>query len=309
MPQKLHPQAKAFLKEISAFPAMKDVPLNVLRTELPSIFVSPPVPLKIIEDIKIQGKTRDIPARVYMNSLNERLPVVLFFHGGGWVAGCIKFYDNFCRMLAKKSGFIVVSVDYRLAPENPFPAGLDDCYEALEWMHKCASNIGGDEGRIAVCGDSSGGNLAAAVALMSRDRQGPKIGFQALIYPVTDISRTDTESYRRYSSGYYLQQGDMEYFRSLYLPFEGDRTNPYVSPLLHADHSGLPPAIIVTAECDVTRDDGNAYTEKLRKAGVDVTLSEYKGMIHGFMSVPGIDASRSAMDEVATAIHKALLGP
>ncbi len=301
----LDPQAAAFLKLIGMLPPLKDVPLEVLRTELPPIFYSQPLHIKIVEDMKIPACDREIPVRIYVNSLKERLPIALYFHGGGWVAGCTNFYDNVCRSIARKSGYIVASVDYSLAPEHPFPAGLVDCCRALEWAAGGGGFLGGDGRRIAVCGDSAGGNLAAALALKSRDERGPAIGLQVLIYPSLDLSNLDTQSYRLFHSGYYLQREDVEYFRSLYLPNPSDWKNPYASPLLHENHAGLPPALIITDEFDVLRDEGEAYAEKLRSSGVDVKLSRYAGMIHGFICMPTVDASHRATDEIAAALRTA----
>ena len=301
----LDPYVVEFLKQVSKNLPLSKVPLDLLRTQLPDIFKSPTIPVKKVLNIKIPGGGGEIPVRVYIPVKETNVPVVIFYHGGGWATGSVEFYDNVTRALANKSGFIVVSVDYRLAPENPFPAAIDDAYAALEWVAKNAKEIGGDPRRIAVAGDSAGGNLAAVIALKARDENGPPISFQVLIYPVLNVLSLHTKSYDAFAKGYYLLKDDMEYFRSLYLPHKKDWTNPYASPLLAKDVSKLPPALIITDEFDILRDEGEAYANRLKETGVPVRLSRYPGMIHGFINVPMIKTSEVALDEIAADLKEA----
>lgn len=264
------------------------------------------VALQGVEDRSIPGPQGQIPIRIYAAEGTGKRPVIVYYHGGGWVVGSIETHDNVTRYLAEASGGIVVSVDYRLAPENPFPAAVDDAYAALQWVSGNAESLGGDPSRITVAGDSAGGNLSAAVSLRSRDRNGPKIQCQALIYPVTDISSLDTESYNDFATGFFLTKEGMEWFRSHYLPKTEDRVDPYASPLLARDHSNLPPAVVITAEFDPLRDEGEAYAEKLREAGVPVKVVRYDGVIHGFVSFLGIvDQAAEALDLIAARVKQA----
>lgn len=276
-------------------------------------FSKDPVSLKKVLNQTIPGPAVDIPVRIYLPSESKGLPVVIFYHGGGWIQGSLASHDTLCRYLAAASQVAVVAVDYRLAPENPFPAGLADAYAALEWVAKNANSFGGDPGKIAVMGDSAGGNLAAVVCLMARDRNGPKITRQVLVYPATDLNNLNTESYIHFGKGFMLTQKDIEWFRGLYLPDKMSWTNPYVSPLLAKDHSNLPPATIITAEMDPLRDDGKLYADKLKTAGVLTNYHSYRGMIHGFASADKIlSQAREALDEIAidlkTAFHPNAVG-
>ncbi|MBI9082014.1 MAG: alpha/beta hydrolase [Desulfobacterales bacterium] len=238
-----------------------------------------------IRDETIAGKEGAIPIRRYWTEKNSPSPVLLYFHGGGWVMGDLDTHDNICRALAQKTGAVVVAVDYRLAPEHPFPAAFDDAYATLEWAAQNAVAMGGDPNRIFVAGDSAGANLAATVSLAARDRKGPAICGQALAYPATDLSSFDRPSCRYFAAGYYLTLEYMEEFRNRYLPRIEDRTDPYASPLLALDLKNLPPALVITAGFDMLRDEGEAFADGLRNSGVPVTATRYDGMIHGFLSM------------------------
>jgi len=263
------------------------------------------VALPNVEDRSIPGPQGQIPIRIYTPEGSGKRSVVVFYHGGGWVIGSIDTHDNVTRYLAKASGAIVVSVDYRLAPENPFPAAADDAYAALQWVAENAESLGGDPGRITVAGDSAGGNLSAVVSLRSRDRNGPKIQCQALIYPATNLASLDTESHHLFATGFFLTREGMESFISYYVPEKQDRLDPYASPLLERDHSNLPPAIVITAQFDPLRDEGEAYAAKLRNAGVPVELTRYEGMIHGFVSFLDIvSQGRDALDQIAARVNQ-----
>lgn len=253
------------------------------------LYAQPPE-LPDVRDLELQGPASRLPARVYRPPGARPFSTIVFFHGGGWVVGDIEQSDVDCRGLCVDTGALVISVGYRLAPEAPFPDALDDCYAAVEWAAREASRVGGDPERLSVCGESAGGNLAAAVALVARERGGPAIAHQVLIYPVTDCT-FDTPSYAAFADGYWLSGEDMRSMWEWYLG-EGlaGAADPRASVLRAPDVSGLPPAVIVTAGCDVLRDEGNAYAQRLSDAGVPVTLLEYPGQIHGFWSCGGVTA-------------------
>ncbi|MBV6273724.1 alpha/beta hydrolase [Alcaligenaceae bacterium CGII-47] len=243
-------------------------------------------PVNRVINQDIPGPAGTIPVRIYVPESSGPLPVVLYFHGGGWVNGSLETHDNTSRKITRYGNVIVVAVDYRRAPEHPFPAPVQDCYAALEWASLHAADFGGDGTRLGVAGDSAGGNLAAVIALMARDRKGPKISAQVLIYPATNIATMDTESHKNFATGYLLTSAELERFRDLYTLNPEDRTKPEVSPLLAEDLSGLPSALVITAEFDPLRDEGEAYADRLDKAGVKTTAKRYPGVVHGFIAAP-----------------------
>jgi acetyl esterase len=239
-------------------------------------------------------------------SAGAALPLVAFFHGGGWVLCGLDSHDEACRQLANGTGAIVMSVDYRLAPEHRFPTAAEDAYAATRWLADHGADLGGDPARLAVAGDSAGGNLAASVALMARDRGGPALVFQLLVYPVLDHS-FDTGSYKENATGYFLTVDAMRWFWAQYLGPHGDGSDPYVSPLRAADLSGLPPAHVVTAEFDPLRDEGEAYAARLSAAGVPTEARRYDGAFHGFFSMTAVlDAAAAASAAAHTALRGAL---
>ena len=257
-----------------------------------------------ITDVSIRD---GLTARLYRPSAQTGLPIVLYIHGGGWVVGSIATYDNVCRKLANRAQAIVVSVGYRLAPENKFPAAVEDVYIALQWAHAEAVSFGGDPGRLAVAGDSAGGNLAAAVCLVTRDRGGPAVRFQALFYPGLDSSNQDRESYRMNGKGYYLTKSNIEQVIPLYVNKAAEVLDPYVSPLLVDDVRGLPPGLVITAEFDPLLSEGEAYAARLSESGIPCSMHRYNGMIHGFVSLTGLlPQAGQAIGEMATAISEAL---
>ena len=233
--------------------------------------------------------------------------MLLYFHGGGWVIGNIESSDALCRILTNAAGCIVVSVDYRLAPEHPFPAAVDDAYHAAMWAAANAASFGGDPLRLAVGGDSAGGNLAAVVAQIARDRGKPAIRFQLLIYPVTDAA-CDTPSYSENADGYFLTRDAMQWFWNHYARSDADRNHPYASPLRASNLAGLPAALVITAEFDPLRDEGERYAERMRAAGTPVQLTRYDGMIHGFFAMGAmIDQGRTAIQQSAEAMRAKLV--
>ncbi len=259
-----------------------------ILSEQPALEIAP-VPVGRIEERMISGQHEDVPARIYWPDGRDGpegapLPLIAFFHGGGFALCDLDTHDAVCRNLTNMVDAIVVSVDYRLAPEAPFPGGVEDCFAATEWTHKHASELGGDPARIAVVGDSSGGNYAAVVAMMARDRSGPPIAFQYLIYPVTDYS-FDSASYVENGQGYFTTTTHLRWYWEQYIGTdEVAGSDPYASPLRADDLSGLPPARIITAEFDPLRDEGEAYAARLSEAGVNTTVRRFDGMFHGFFT-------------------------
>ena len=232
-------------------------------------------------------------------------PLVVFFHGGGWVQGNVRSYDPLCSQVAARVGAVVVSVDYRLAPESPFPAAVHDSYDAFVWAVSQADQLGIDPGRVAVMGDSAGGNLAAVVALMSRDLGGPPLAFQALLYPATDATLS-SPSIDENSDAPLLTRRNVRDFLARYRG-DADVTDPLLSPLHALSHAGLPPALVQTAGLDPLRDDGRRYAEALRAGSVPVRHTEYEGVPHGFASFPGaVRCGQQARTELTTALREAL---
>ena len=262
-----------------------------------------PDPLARVEDVTIPGPDRDIGCRVYADSDDTDLPVVAFFHGGGWVLSSVEGHDSLARRIAKRSGALVVSVEYRLAPEYPFPAPHDDCWAVTRWLSEHAGELGGDPTRLAVAGDSAGGNLAAGVALRARD-EGISLAFQLLVYPCIDTEQT-RPSMEENGSGYFLTAADMDWFWDHYVPPE-HRANPYAVPARAEELDGLAPALVQTAEYDPLRDEGEEWAERLAAAGVDVDMTRYDGVVHGFVSRwHQMAAAEGAHDEACTALRQA----
>jgi acetyl esterase len=239
-----------------------------------------------VTDGEATGPAGAVPLRIYRSRDGADLPVVLYFHGGGWVIGSLDTHDNTCRRLAMAADCAVVSVDYRLAPEHPYPAAAEDCMAALRWVDENAATLRVDRAKIAVAGDSAGGNLAAVVAQMARDTGGPAVRFQLLIYPATDAT-CELPSMQENAEGYFLTRDGMRWFWHHYLGDPAAVRAPYNSPLCAQDLSGLPPAYVITAEFDPLRDEGEAYARRLSASGVSVRLRRYDGMIHGFVSMTG----------------------
>jgi acetyl esterase len=258
------------------------------------------------EDRTVPGPAGPIPVRIYTpKGGSAPRPALVYIHGGGWVLGDLEMVDAICRSVANRADCVVVSVDYRMAPEHKFPAPLDDCYAAVTWVAEHAAEIGVDPDRLAVGGDSAGGNLSAAVALRARDEGGPALRLQLLVYPVTDHS-FDTVSYKDNGEGYLLTKDMMVWFWDHYLAKANDGDNPLASPLRAKDLSGLPPAQVFTAEFDPLRDEGEAFAARLAAAGVPVSHTRYDGQIHGFWTMLAVmPAAGTAADEASAALRKA----
>ena len=307
----LDPQVETIIKE-NATRALPDYSeLSPVEARQQMLELSPPVDPMLcvnhVENIEIPGLTKNIPIRLYYPEGTPPFPVIVYFHGGGWVVGDLDTHNAICHALAKTSGCLVAAVHYRRAPEHPCPAAIEDAYAAACWVAEMANTIQADGNRIAVLGESAGGALAAAVAILARDKGGPQICFQALIYPITNYN-FETSSYRRNAEGYILTRKKMIWYWEQYLKDKKMAENPSVSPLRADDLRNLPPALVLAAEYDPLYDDGIAYAKKLEAAGVPVKLSCYGGMIHGFFRMTTrVDKAREALDEVSKAIREALL--
>ncbi len=265
-------------------------------------------PIHRVEERRIAGPGGDIPLRLYWPNDDKELPLLMWFHGGGWVLGGLENSDLHCRQLANQAGCCVVSVDYRLAPETPYPGAIDDCMAATVWARKAAAELGMDPGRIAVGGDSAGGNLAACVAYRARAAGLPLV-FQLLVYPITDADFS-RPSYLDNAEGFLLTRSAMQWFWDCYVPDPAKRTAADAAPLRAADLTGLPPAFILTAEFDPLRDEGEAYGAALQEAGVEVVIRRYDGMVHAFFNMitdePVAQIDAAAQDAVE-ALRKAFL--
>jgi acetyl esterase len=265
-------------------------------------------PLASVEDRTVAVEGGEVGVRVYTPEGEGPFGACVYLHGGGWVIGTVASHDALCRSLASRSGCVFVSVEYRLSPEHPFPTPLEDAYAATAWVAAGAGELDVDPARLAVGGDSAGGNMAAAVTLLARDRGGPALAFQLLLYPVTDHS-FGQPSYTDNADGYLLTADTMRWFSACYLPDRSLATDPRAAPLHAPDLSGLPPALIVTAEYDPLRDEGEAYGARLADAGVAVDVRRYDGMIHGFVSMPELlDQGAEALDHCARTLREALGG-
>jgi acetyl esterase len=306
----LDPQVQDYLTKLAGLgmDPMSEVSPALARAmmETETRTLGPPPPVARVLDREIPGPGGVIPIRITYPEGDGRFPALVYFHGGGWVVGSIATHDPLCRTLTNAASVAVVSVGYRLAPEHPYPAAFDDAARASAWVADHAASIGLDPARIAVGGDSAGGNLAAAVALHAREHGGPPLAFQLLIYPIT-CDDLDTPSYHEFSQGYMLTREAMAWYWDQYVPRAGARRDPYVAPLRARDLSGLPPALVVTAEYDVLRDEAEAYARRLAEVGVPTRLVRYDGLIHGFLRRTAMfDRARAALEEIAAALRGAL---
>lgn len=264
-----------------------------------------PISFSNIKNVTVEINSEEIPVRIYTPEQGENLPIIIYSHGGFWLAGSLDTCDSVCRKLSQNTKAIVISVDYSLAPENPFPAGVNDVYNVLQWTYKNAKSINGDEKHIAIAGDSAGGNLSAAVSLMSRDKNGPSITCQVLIYPSTNIFELNSKSWSYFASKFNISKEDMEQYISLYVPKKEERKNSYVSPILAKDFNKLPDTLVITAEIDPLRDEGEDYGEKLKESGSQVDIIRYNGVIHGFITMDKITSKADeALNEASLYLQK-----
>ncbi|WP_255169268.1 alpha/beta hydrolase [Natrononativus amylolyticus] len=307
----LDPQLAAVVEEIQAagVPPWHAMAVESARRVEDEVFSAGGGPeMRSVRDLKIDGPGGPIPIRAYRPDV-ENPPTVVFYHGGGWTLGTLDSADDICREIAARSGSLVCSVDYHLAPEHPFPAPLDDAHAALEWAAEYADSLGGDPDRLAVAGTSAGGNLAAATALRVRP-DGPDgtipLAGQFLLYPITDRA-FDTDSYREHGDGPLLTEADMRWFWNQYLRSPVDAANPFTAVLRAPDCSGVAPATVLTGGHDVLRDEGAAYAERLEADGVPVHHAHYPSLAHGFLSLTdAVEAADAAMDDLAERMRAAL---
>ena len=306
----LDPQAQALLDKVeeSGIPPYErlapklargfyDKACEIARGEPPELFA--------VEDLSLPGPAGELSARCYRPSEQSGLPILVFFHGGGYTIGSLDSHDAVCRHLCAGADCLVVSIDYRLAPEHRFPAATEDAYAATCWVAEHARELDGDASRIAVAGDSAGGNLSAVTCLNARESGFPAICYQLLIYPGTDMTES-FPSHNEFGEGYLLTSSLIGWFHTNYLPDDFDPKDWRCSPLHAADHSALPPAHVLTAGYDPLQDEGRAYAEKLQAAKVPVSYTHYEGMLHGFITQPGfIDNAVNAVQECAEKLHTA----
>ena len=303
----LHPQVAALLERVarSPLPAYHTVPAFVARRIYRDTRAALAPQAPELAEVRLHVFGRKLAVRSYRPVQDERLPALVFFHGGGWTIGDLDTHDVVCRQLAAGARCAVFSVDYRLAPEHPFPAAVEDCWFATQFVFDHAQELNIDRSRLAVGGDSAGGNLAAVVALMARDQGGPPLAHQLLIYPATD-QRCQMPSHERNGEGYLLTREGIRFFRGAYLPHEKDRADWRASPLLAASHAHLPAAFVLTAGYDPLVDEGRAYAERLAQAGVETSYREYPDMVHGFVLFGGVvDTANAALDECCRRLRAA----
>jgi len=300
----LHPQASAYIdwtakEHVPQLSALSPAQARIWDAKVTVLLTKGVEPVVKVEDMKVPSFGADIPIRLYTPKTRASSVILLYFHGGGWVLGSVDQVDYPCRLLANKTQGTVVSVDYRVAPEHKFPVPLEDCYAGTKWVADNAKRLSGSGEHLIVCGDSAGGNLAAAVSLMAKDRGGPLIASQILIYPIVDLL---DESYRDFPDKMSpaLTKDDMIWFINHYKSRDDDLKNEYASPLRRADLTGLPSTLLITAEYDILTKQCNAYADKLRKAGVQVHSVHYPGLIHGFFTLPDMfDAAGDSMKRIA----------
>jgi acetyl esterase len=306
----IHPQLRSLAREAAAQPGLADVTALQARAGIAARTAARPRGPSVdkVVDMVIPGSGGTIPIRAYLPGGAQG--TVVAFHGGGWLMGSRDSFDAVCRHLAVDSGLAVVNVEYRLAPESPFPAAVDDAWTALRWVAERGTMHGLPARRLAVMGESAGGNLAAVMCLLAREHKAPKIVAQALVYPATD-ARLEGQTLRSYAEGFMQRGADVVHaFRTYALDHGVSPTDWRLSPLLAPSHADLPPALVITAECDAVRDDGEAYAAKLAEAGVGVTCVRYMGMLHTFYGMRStLDAAALAQRQVGEMLRAAVEAP
>lgn len=308
MPKDVHVQIQAIIDRTNAMgiPCVQNLECSAARAQVERLSAArretyPPPKVHEVENTTTGPGYGHVPVRIYRMSSAEQEPALVFFHGGGHVICSVDTHDTMARFLARTVGCTVISVDYRMAPEHPFPAAVEDSYDATRWVADHARALRIDAGKVAVCGDSAGANLAAVVALMACDRNECKVSAQVLVYPVIDY-RGGTASFRQYAKGYGSLEADTAaWFMEHYLPVPSSRDDWRACPANASSHAGLPPALIITAECDVLRDEGVGYAEQMKTSGVDVQHVEFKGMTHGFFGFLGLVDDAASAHEVVSA--------
>lgn len=312
MTKTLDPQVEEYLHALSerGLPPLYRLSLRDARETYRTLCVpdEPPDDVASVSERVVPGPAGDVPIRAYAPDGEGAASPLVFFHGGGWMLGGLDTHDALCRALADATGCVVVAVDYRLAPEHRFPAGLEDCYAATRWVANNAAELGADPGTLVLAGDSAGGTLAAGVGLLARDRGGPAVDYQVLAYPAANYG-FDTPSYEENAQGYFLTRKDMERFWGGYLRTDADGSHPYASPLRAGSLAGLPPTLVLTCGFDPLRDDGRALADRLDESGVPTRHVEYDELIHGFLTMladPELDAARAAVAEIGDAVRAEL---
>jgi acetyl esterase len=309
----LDPVMKMILDQMAAQPGPKMHELSApearaMFTGLMEVAGPKDVPIGKIVNLTCPGPAGEIPLRVYtpVAPAADALPTLVYYHGGGFVIGDLDTHDGLCRLLANEASVRVIAVDYRLAPEHKFPAAVEDAFAALTYIETHVAELGVDANRLAVGGDSAGGALAAIVAQMAKEVGDPKIAFQLLLFPVTQIGAT-TASLEKFAEGYFLERAGLDWFFANYLPPGADKSDPKVSPMAASSLAGLPPAYLMTAECDPLHDEGVTYAAKLREAGVDVVVADHAGLVHDFIYLQAmLPQAAQAMKEAAGAVSAAL---
>lgn len=303
----LHPESSMFLRAqslrgLTPWEEMEPTDARRVFKSLMNLF-GPREDIARVEDIEL---SEGVAMRLYHPQPGTPLPVFVYYHGGGWVVGNCDTHDSLCRQVADFAQLAVLSVDYRLAPEHPFPTPLDDCFAAVQWVIDHGASYELDPFRLAVGGDSAGGNLAAAVALRAREENGPDLRAQVLIYPVIEPN-FESRSYREYATGLNLTKNTMQWFWDQYVPKADTRRDPWVVPSSAESLADLPPCLTILAECDVLRDEGAMYAQRLADAGVDVTTTEYEGLLHGFVQLASpFTRATEAREEIAQFLRKQL---
>jgi acetyl esterase len=304
---KLAPEMRGILEAIAAqgAPPIETLPVEEARKAAYGMMAlaGEPEAVARVEDRRIPVRTGEITVRIYTPEGEGPFPGVVYLHGGGWVICDLETHDNVCRAIARRASAIVVAVDYRLAPEHKFPVAIEDCEDALRWTASNAAALGIDPSRLAIAGDSAGGSMATVLAARARDANGPALALQIMVYPVTDLAGGDTPSRREFAEDHFLTKGSMDWFTTTFLSRPEDARNPHVSPAYLEDLRGLPPALVITAECDPLCDEGEAYARRMGEAGVRVTQTRYAGMIHPFLNMLVTPGAQKAIDEIASAVR------